>query len=435
MSAAVVPFGPYELVHRLGAGGMAETFLAIRRGPGGFEQQVCVKRILPALEGDADFVGQFMEEARLAAQLRHGNITQVVDFGVADGSHYLALELVDGLDLRHFLRRLAERGERMDGELTALLATEIARALEFAHRPLEGRSGRRPAVIHRDISPSNVLLSRVGEVYLTDFGIARALGVERRTDSGVVKGKIPYMAPEYALHRRFDARSDLFSLGVLLYECLAGERPFLGPGDLEILRQAREGRHLPLDHLAPNAPPALVAIVEDLLRPNPDERTQSAAALLDALTAVAPSPTVARRLGEQVRSMGMTPSQTLGLSSAERTAAATIEEMPAVRPAGPEWPTRTKDALEARAESPWSATDPAKLARHSGPPRGASPAAPPPPTARPPLARTRLEVPPPVGPSPPRPSRGVLPLLVLGGALAFAAAGLLAYGVVTLLVR
>ena len=262
MSAQLSRFGPYELVSRLGAGGMAETFLAVRRGPGAFEQKVCVKRILPAFEQDQDFVRQFLEEARVSAQLRHANIVQVLDFGVVDGSHYLALELVEGMDLHKLLRSLADRGETMTSGLVVYLATELANALEYAH----GGGGQSTSpVVHRDISPSNVLVSRAGEVKLTDFGIAKAAqGPGPVPTTGVVKGKVPYMAPEYAMSGKADPRSDLFALGVLLFEALTGRRPFVGQTDLDTLQRILEGRRPRLIDLCPNAPSGLIEAIESL---------------------------------------------------------------------------------------------------------------------------------------------------------------------------
>ncbi|MFW6051174.1 MAG: serine/threonine-protein kinase, partial [Myxococcota bacterium] len=284
-------FGPYELERRLGAGGMAETFVAVRRGPGGFEQRVCLKRILPAFESDEDFVRQFLHEARLSATLRHANIAQVIDFGVHEGSHYLALELVDGTDLRGLLKRLRRRGEGMPPPLVAFLAVELAAALDHA-------AGH--GVVHRDLSPSNVLLSTAGEVKLTDFGIARAAGQPGVTRTGVIKGKVPYMAPEYANYGRFDGRSDLFALGVVLFECLAGRRPYQGATDLETVAHSTHGAHPALAELAPEAPPALVGSVERLIRPDPDARFADAGALLDALAEVPPPPNARRELGRLV---------------------------------------------------------------------------------------------------------------------------------------
>ncbi|MEQ9081029.1 MAG: protein kinase [Sandaracinaceae bacterium] len=367
--SATVRFGPYELARRLGSGGMAETFLAVRRGPAGFEQHVCVKRILPAFEADPQFVEQFMEEARLAAQLRHANITQVVDFGAVEGSHYLALELVDGMDLRTLLKRQRDRGERLDAALVAHVGIELANALDFAHTPGRGRS----AVVHRDISPSNVLCSRAGEIYLTDFGIARVLGAKRRTESGVVRGKVPYMAAEYARHGTFDARSDLFSVGVLLYESLTGQRPFEGVTDLDTLQRIQAGTFLPVTALRPDAPENLAAIVEHLLHPDPHQRFQTAAALLEALASVSPPPTVSRHLGEVVRGLSESLSQSLQLSLPSRTGAMPIEPAPAypeVAPADAFERTRTSNPAFAPPSSSdtshlWKATDPSRISQPS----------------------------------------------------------------------
>ena len=167
------PFGDYELIERLGVGGMAETFVAVRRGVGGFEQRVCLKRILPAFAGDAEFVDMFLREARLSALLHHGHIARVLDFGVANGTHYLALELVDGTDLRAVLRHLRVRAEGLDPGLVSYIAHALGLALDFAHAATD--EGETKGIVHRDISPSNVLLSNWGEVKLADFGIAKAM--------------------------------------------------------------------------------------------------------------------------------------------------------------------------------------------------------------------------------------------------------------------
>ncbi len=451
MSAAI-PFGPYELVRRLGSGGMAETYLAVRRGPGGFEQHVCVKRILPALESDPELVRMFMEEARLAAQLRHSNITQVVDFGVVSGSHYLALELVDGMDLRALLASLRAQGRALDPPLAVYVATQLAAALDFAHTPERGRH----PVIHRDLSPSNVLVSRAGEVYLTDFGIARALGAKRITASGVVRGKVPYMAAEYALTGRFDARSDLFALGVILFEAVAGQRPFDGATELDTLTRIKDGLHPPLASLAPAAPPALAAIVEQLLVPRPEERFQSAAALLEALAHVAAPPTVPRQLGELVRASSEHLGHSVSVSEPSRTAIMGDLTPPAaypqVTPASSDAPTRTSDAgshmakttvdasheawpVEARAREGWASTDPAQISQHDRPspyrPPPAAPSSSPPPSV--PITRVNpasqaLAQPAPASGR----GGGFWVALVLGGALAFAAAGAGAYFLVEL---
>lgn len=296
MSSAAQPFGSYALVRRLGRGGMAETFVATRMGPLGFAQEVCVKRILPALEEDPSFVAQFQDEARVSASLRHANVVSVLDFGVVEGLPFLALELVDGMDLYSLLEWQRANGERMTPGLAVYLAAELASALEHAH-------GKRPQpVVHRDISPSNVLVSRAGEVKLSDFGIAKVLrGSRKATTTAAIKGKVPYMAPEYAMEGRFDPRCDLFALGVMLYEVLAGRRPYEGRTDLETLTLIQSGRRTPLGDLVPGTMPALVAIIERLIDPLPERRYGSAGELLDALVEIAPPPTARKILGDLVK--------------------------------------------------------------------------------------------------------------------------------------
>jgi serine/threonine protein kinase len=281
--------GPFELLRRLGAGGMAETFVAVRRGPASFEQRACIKRILPAYEGDEDFVGSFLAEARTSASLRHANIVQVLDFGTHEGSHYLALELIDGLDLRGLL----QRDVLLDGELVVLIASELASALAYAHTGDDDH----PSVVHRDVSPSNVLISRNGEVKLTDFGIARVVGGALNTASGVIKGKIPYMPPEYIDGGRFDARGDLFALGVMMFELLHGVRPFDGESELDTLRRIAAGDRRPF---TATADPVLVSCVERLLAKDPAQRFADARELLDALPTVH-THRARKRLSELVR--------------------------------------------------------------------------------------------------------------------------------------
>jgi len=300
MSAALPePFGDYELVERLGVGGMAETFVAVRRGAGGFEQRVCLKRILPAFAGDPEFVDMFLREARLSALLHHGHIARVLDFGIAGDTHYLALELIDGTDLRAVLRHLRLRAESLDAGLVSFIAHALGAALDFAHAATE--DGDTKGIVHRDISPSNVLLSNWGEVKLADFGIAKAMNRPASVQSNALKGKVAYMAPEYALGRHCSARSDLFSLGVLLYECLAGFRPFDGGHDLQTIDHARNGHRDPVQGVAPHAPAPLVDAVEALLEPEPERRPLHARAFLAMLADAPPPPLAQRELGRLVR--------------------------------------------------------------------------------------------------------------------------------------
>ncbi|MDB4977024.1 MAG: serine/threonine protein kinase [Myxococcaceae bacterium] len=330
MSNVPPKLGPFEPLHRLGAGGMAETFLAVRRGPAGFEQRVCIKRILPAYESDKEFVESFLEEARTSAALRHANIVQVVDFGMneSDGSHYLALELVDGPDLR----ALMQREGTFDPEVVTLIAADLAAALAHAHAADEGH----PSVVHRDLSPSNVLVSRAGEVKLTDFGIARVIGGAHRTASGVIKGKVPYMPPEYVDGGRFDTQGDLFSLGVMLYELCHGHRPFDGDSELDTMRRIAAGDRRPFEVYAP---PAFIMCIDRLLRLRPEDRFADALALLDALPPISVHQTRKRLAGLVRGRPSGEPSALFTLGSTPAQAVRTVALLPTER--SPSAPTRT----------------------------------------------------------------------------------------------
>lgn len=291
-------FGPYTLVKRLGVGGMAETFEAIRGGPGGFSQRVCLKLVLPFFREREDFVALFEREARLAAKLRHSNVVGVIDFGEIDGVTYMALELVDGTDLATLLD--SEPGRRVPAEFAALIGHDLAAALEHAHDPRRDGSSDGPAdnaIVHRDISPSNVLVSQRGEIILTDFGVAKAITGTARQQSAV-KGKVPYMSPEQLRSEPLDGRSDLFALGVVLYEALAGQRPFLGEHDPATIMLILDGDRPDLLQIAPDTPPGFAQIVEQLLEPDRDARPASASALLDMLDPFVPSPRTRRELGK-----------------------------------------------------------------------------------------------------------------------------------------
>lgn len=264
-------FGDYVLERRLGVGGMAETFVARR---GATRQHVCVKRVLPAFSSDRDFVQQFEREARLAGRLRHSNVVGVVDFGAVDGELFLALELIEGVDLRALLMSQPQRRLRQD--VAALIALELAYALEYAHGE---------QVVHRDVTPSNVLLSVRGEVKLADFGVAKALTTSTLpTASGFLKGKVPYMAPEQMKGGAIDGRTDVFSLGVTLFEMLAGRRPFVGAHDVEVMMRVLAGERPRLSELVPGTalePLTDAALaVEHARRPTTSDLVQALAPLV-----------------------------------------------------------------------------------------------------------------------------------------------------------
>lgn len=306
MAAEPRQFGPYHLLRRLGVGGMAETFEATRAGTGGFEQRVCLKRVLPAFTDDSEFVDRFGREANLAAQLRHTNIVGVVDVGRIDGVQYMTLELVDGIDLRSLLKSTA--GEKLPPEWVTLIAIDLAHALEHAHRTL----------IHRDISPSNILLSRSGEAKLADFGIAKAIENAGATASRTAKGKVPYMCPEHLRGEVVDARGDLFSLGVVLFEAAAGVRPFDGVHDVETMQKILDGARLTLERAAPEVPKPLREIIERTIEIDPAARPGSAAALIEDLAEVAPPPAARRALAATIEAHRGGPEARLHVRERER---------------------------------------------------------------------------------------------------------------------
>lgn len=272
-------FGPYLLVRRIGVGGMSEVFLA-RPAEGDFPaRELVVKRLLPELLMDPDGVEAFALEARLHEAARHPCVTHVFESGFVEGEPYLALEHVDGVDLSRLLRHVAREGAPLPTPVAALVARDIARALTCVHA-LRDESGRALRVVHRDVTPSNVLLSRAGHVKLCDFGIARSAA---RQSSLALKGKYTYLAPEQVAGEPFDHRADLFSLGVMLAEMLIGEPLYTGSNPLAVLLAIQEARVERLRAKAHLIPRPLLPIVERTLAKSPAERPPSARALHDEL--------------------------------------------------------------------------------------------------------------------------------------------------------
>jgi serine/threonine protein kinase len=270
--------GPYELLRPLAQGGMAEVFLA-RRVSGGVEKRLVIKRIRRERASDPRFVAMFVEEARLSMALVHRNIVPVFDFGRAGDELFLAMELVDGPDLDAMLRHAREHGTRLDPMLVAYIALEACQALEHAHHARAADGTPRP-LVHRDVTPRNVLVSRAGEVKLVDFGVATS-EVAADRDAGKVRGTPAYMAPEQARGEAVDGRADLFSLGLVMWEALAGRRAYAGRRQDELMAQARAGEVPPLPPETPGAAPgsipeALRRIVARATAARPDERYASA---------------------------------------------------------------------------------------------------------------------------------------------------------------
>lgn len=274
--------GRYQIVDRLAVGGMAELFKATLMGDHGFEKLVAIKKILPHLATDRSFVEMFIDEARITAQLDHRHIVQVFELGNDADTPYIAMQFVDGLDVLALLRECARAQIRLPADLCALIARDVLDALDYAHNALDS-SGRPLGIIHRDISPGNVLLSWRGDVKLTDFGIARAAERRHKTEAGTLKGKYGYMSPEQVSGSEIDARSDLFSVGILLAEMVMARRLFTSTNDLDILLMVRDARLDRLHKYASEFPIELRVLTVRALQRRPEDRWQSAAEFRDAL--------------------------------------------------------------------------------------------------------------------------------------------------------
>src|SRR5262250_1930134 len=255
-----VQFGRYQLLERLAIGGMAELFKARVVGAHGFQKTVVIKKILPHLAGDASFVNMFIDEAKITARLDHPKIAQVLELGTLADNLYIAMEFVEGVDALAILRSFAQRKLPIPAHLAVHICHEVLDALDYAHQ-VRDDSGKPLGIVHRDISPSNVLISRRGDVKLADFGIAHALDRQQRTQAGMLKGKYGYMSPEQVIGGDLDARSDLFSVGIILSEMLMGRRLFTAPNELDVLLMVRDVRLERLDKYGVHIEPDLRAII------------------------------------------------------------------------------------------------------------------------------------------------------------------------------
>jgi len=276
-------FGRYTLVERLAVGGMAEVFRAKIVSSHGFEKALVIKRILPQLAVDRTFVSMFIDEAKLTAQLVHPKVVQVLDFGEVEGQYFIALELVDGYDALALLRQCAGRRVRMPLPIGVHAAMEVLDALDYAHNALD-MEGRPMYLVHRDISPSNIFVSKRGDVKLGDFGIAHAEQRESKTQAGTLKGKYGYMSPEQVLGSSLDRRSDLFAVGIVLAEMFMGRRLFTARNDLDVLLMVRDAQTGRLDKYADDVPPELLTLVRKALKKDPAQRFQDATAFREALS-------------------------------------------------------------------------------------------------------------------------------------------------------
>jgi serine/threonine protein kinase len=268
------PIGKYKLLRLIASGGMAEVYLARQAGAAGFEKLVCLKRILPHLARDRQFVEMFLNEARLAARLDHPNIVSIYDLGEANGNYFIAMEFIDGPSLRAVAKRARERGERLPIAEVVKIVSMAAGGLHYAH-DLADAEDKPLGLVHRDISPDNILVHRNGMAKVVDFGIAKAANSSGRTRTGALKGKVAYMPPEQLRGDPLDRRADVFALGVVLYEMIAGRRPWEGDSDVSLIGQIMTEEPKPLSTLRPDAPAGLTAVLDRALAKDREARYSS----------------------------------------------------------------------------------------------------------------------------------------------------------------
>ncbi|MFO0576751.1 MAG: protein kinase [Polyangia bacterium] len=266
--------GRYHLLDRVAFGGMAEIYRAKTADAQGRLRLVAVKRVLGHLCEDDEFIQMLIDEARLTALLNHANIARLYEFSRVGTEYFIAMEYVDGKDMRALLERARQAQELLPEQLIAYIGMEVARGLHAAHLQTD-RQGNPLNIVHRDVSPSNVLLSYEGEVKLCDFGIAKASGARSQTKTGVIKGKVKYMSPEQAMGRKLDHRSDLFSLGTLLYEMLTLQAPFTAQTEIELLFAVRDARKRPIRELRPDLHRHLEGIINCAMEKQRSQRFQT----------------------------------------------------------------------------------------------------------------------------------------------------------------
>ena len=292
--ARVIEYGDYFLTRKIATGGMAELFRARKVGAAGFEKLVVIKRLLPHLAADQELRDMFLDEARLASQLSHPNIAQVYDLGEAlatdpgrpqgETTYFIAMEYVSGKSLAEVIRRGQDTGRPLSVQHAVRIVAHAAAALAYAHDKRDA-AGRPLGLVHRDVSPQNILISYEGEVKLVDFGIAKALSSSTTTRPGTLKGKFAYMAPEQARGESVDRRADIYALGIVMWEALTGRRLFAGESEAVILGKVLEPEVEPPSRVNPQVPPELDAVCLKALAPAREDRYQTAQEMNDALEA------------------------------------------------------------------------------------------------------------------------------------------------------
>ncbi|MBX3016767.1 MAG: protein kinase [Bdellovibrionaceae bacterium] len=274
----VEAFGKYLLLEKLASGGMAEVYLAKSIGANGINKFLAIKRILPQYSDNPEFIEMFKEEAKIAVNLNHGNVVSIFDFGVERSQFYLVMEYVEGQNMRQVLNHMKKENKDFSLDQIVYLIKEVASGLDHAHRCLDGATGRPLNITHRDMSPQNVMLSFEGEIKVVDFGIAKAENQMEHTRAGTIKGKFGYMSPEQADGQSVDLRTDIFSLGIVLWELLAKDRLFVAQSEAATLRRVRECQIPSLRKINPNIPPELERICNKALAKDRSLRYQTSAA-------------------------------------------------------------------------------------------------------------------------------------------------------------
>ncbi len=361
------PLGKYKLVKLIAAGGMAEVYLARQAGAAGFEKTVCLKRILPHLARDKSFVEMFLNEARLASQLDHPNIVSIFDLGEANGNYFIAMEFIDGPNLRSVAKRATELGEHLPLAEVIKIVSQAAAGLQYAH-DLTDKDGHSLGLVHRDISPDNVMVHRNGTAKVVDFGIAKAANSAGNTRTGTLKGKVAYMPPEQLRGEALDRRVDVFALGVVLYELLAGKRPWEADNEVALIGQIMTSEPQPLSELRPDAPPELVGIVHKALAKNRDERYQDCNELiadLEALLVQLGQSITSARVADFVRAYGP-PREEVPTDGTEAGMGAVQDETFGTGAAAP---ILAQQAAEQASSGPTSDGDPGTLMMPQGAPQ------------------------------------------------------------------
>ena len=272
---AAEPQQRYRVVEKLESGGMAEVFRAESEGLQGFKKQVAIKRVLPHLSEKKKFISMFLDEARLSAHLSHSNCVQVFDIGVGDNAYFIVMEFVDGANLKAVAESLKKQGRDFPVAAAVFIAQEICKGLSYAHE-LADPSGSQLHIVHRDMSPPNVLITKYGEVKIVDFGLAKANSQLEKSEPGIIKGKFSYLSPEAALGQDVDARTDIFAVGIILWELLTGQRLFLGETDFQTVKKVQQAVIPPPSQHNKRVPPELERIVNRSLARDPKARYTTA---------------------------------------------------------------------------------------------------------------------------------------------------------------